>query len=95
MGRIGRPQSELSNFENEENLNKKYRKDGDLVVDDGGKEFLGLFEGDVAAVGVVAELLFADVTHREIVCFGMGKHEARDAAMGIHGSILGEGDAYL
>ena len=65
------------------------------MIDDGGKELLGLIKGDASSVGVVEELFFADAAYGEVVCLGVGEHESRDAAMGIHGSILGEGDAYL
>ena len=86
---------EILIFSSARSFARKYHKDEALAVDHRSKELLGLLKRDVAAVSVVDELLFVNLADGEIVCFGMGKHKARNAAVGAHGAILGEGDAYV
>ena len=46
-------------------------------------------------MGIVTELVFADLSDREVTGLRMGKHQARDAGVGFHGATLGETDADL
>ena len=66
-----------------------------MVINEGSEKLCCLLARNVASVGIVGELLIADASHSEVTCFGMGKHESRHTARRIHGSILGEGDAYV
>ena len=61
----------------------------------GSEEAAEEFEGKTAAGGVIAKLVFTNLTDGEITGLGMGEHEARDTGMGLHGATLCETDAYL
>ena len=46
-------------------------------------------------MGVVEELVFADLADGEITCLGMGEHEAGNTGVRLHGTALREADVNL
>ena len=61
----------------------------------GGEEAAADLDRETTAMGVVAELVFADFADGEIAGFRMGEHQAGDTGMGLHGTTLRETDADL
>ena len=65
------------------------------VTQIGSEELTADLDRKAAATGIVAELIFTDLSDREVTGLGMGHHQTRDTGMRFHGTTLRQADANL
>ena len=54
-----------------------------------------VFGREIAATGIVVELVLTNVSHGERACLWVRHHKPTDGGVGTHGSRFGECDAYI